>query len=63
MAKRNARLAKPLDQQLPPIRRLETPAEEARLLKVLKVSSVEEIRDFDRAITLLNLRSKEDGPA
>jgi plasmid stability protein len=41
---------------------LESPDEEARLLKVLEVSSVEEIRDFDRAITLLDLRLNKEDP-
>jgi hypothetical protein len=44
---------------------LETPALEARFLRALNVSSVEEIRDFDRAINLLEQRRrlKEDPPA
>jgi hypothetical protein len=48
------------------IRRLiqETEADETRLLKLLKVSSVEEIKDFDRAVNILEQRrqSKEDPP-
>lgn len=49
------------------IRRLiqETEADETRLLKLLKVSSVEEIKDFDRVVNILEQRrqSKEDPPA
>jgi hypothetical protein len=44
---------------------IESPTDETRLLKVLKVSSVEEIRNFDRVISILEQRrrSKEDPPS
>jgi hypothetical protein len=43
----------------------ETGAEEANLLRILKAQSVEEIKDFERAMTLLEpgQRGKENPPA
>jgi hypothetical protein len=43
----------------------ETEQDEDRLLKVLKASSVEDIKEFDRAMGLLegSRRSKENPPA
>jgi hypothetical protein len=46
------------------IRRLiqETEADEARLLKLLRASSVEGIRDFDRAVSVLEQRRRPGPP-
>jgi predicted DNA-binding protein len=47
------------------IRRLiqETEADEARLLKLLGAPTVEEIKDFDRVVSILEQRRRADPPA